>query len=220
MMIEFWISGFACIAFGVLATLHPCPFSVMVSSVTLLSGMPGSRNKRRFYLLIFGLAYMFVIAGVGIALGLGVFSISKMSLYLQRVFPAFLGPLFIISGMILNGLLDFGKYKNGLLLKIPSSSGSLTSVLYVGGMVGLSFCPATAALYFGAMMPLAIQQDHLVLFPTLYGFGAVLPIVVISGALQQFQHKFKSKSWLKSIPIIAGWILILAGVYISVDSVF
>jgi len=220
MMIEFWISAFACIAFGVLATLHPCPFSVMVSSVTLLSGMPGARIRRHFYLLVFSLAYMFVIAGVGIALGLGVFSISKLSLYLQRVFPAFLGPLFIISGMILNGLLDFGKYKNSLLLNIPGSSGSLTSVLYIGGLVGLSFCPATAALYFGAMMPLAIQQDQLVLFPMLYGFGAVLPIIVLSAVLQQFQHKFKSKSWLKNIPIIAGWIIILAGVYISVDRIF
>ena len=219
-MIEFWISVFACLVFGVMATLHPCPFSVVVSSISFLSGKPGSLTRRRIYLLVFSLAYMSVITGVGIALGIGVFSISKVSLYLQRVFPAFLGPLFIISGMILNGLLDFGKYKNSLLLKIPGSSGSFTSVLYVGGIVGLSFCPATAALYFGAMMPLAIQQDHLVLFPALYGLGAILPIVVLSAALQQFQHIFKTKSWMKRVPIIAGWILVLAGIYISVGSVF
>ncbi len=221
-MIEFWISVFACVTFGVLATLHPCPFAVLVSSISLLSSLPGSRTKRRAYLLLFSLAYIFVIAGVGIVLGMGIFSISNLSLYLQRVFPAFLGPLFVLTGMILNGLLDFGKYKNALLLKLPGTgvTGSISSVLYIGGLVGLSFCPATAALYFGAMLPMAIQQDQLILFPALYGFGAILPIMILSATFQQIQLRFQDQKKMKSIPIIAGWILVFSGIYITVDMVF
>jgi cytochrome c biogenesis protein CcdA len=221
-MIEFWISALACIAFGIMATLHPCPFSVVVSSISLLAGIPGSAIKKRSYLLLFCFAYISVIFGVGAAAGMGIFSISAMSLYLQLIFPAFLGPVFILSGMVLNGLLDLGRYKNILLLKLPKSGvgNQYSSALYIGGLVGLSFCPATAALYFGAMLPLALRHNQVFMFPALYGIGAVLPILILSATFHKVQYKFQNRNWLKSIPLLAGWILILAGIYMSLQHIF
>ncbi|MCX6835434.1 MAG: sulfite exporter TauE/SafE family protein, partial [candidate division Zixibacteria bacterium] len=53
--------------------------------------------------------------------------------------------------------------------------------IWGGGLLGmlfaLSFCPISAALFFGSLIPLAVQHRSHILMPTVYGVGTALPVV-------------------------------------------
>jgi cytochrome c biogenesis protein CcdA len=52
---------------------------------------------------------------------------------------------------------------------------------FVLGLVfALTFCPVSAAFFFGSLVPLAIKYESSVLLPGLYGIGTALPVVVFS----------------------------------------
>ena len=44
----------------------------------------------------------------------------------------------------------------------------------------LAFCPVSAALYFGSLIPLAVQSKSAVVLPTVYGIGTALPVFVFA----------------------------------------
>jgi threonine/homoserine/homoserine lactone efflux protein len=43
-------------------------------------------------------------------------------------------------------------------------------------LFALSFCPTSAALFFGSLIPLAIESKSVVVLPALYGLGTALPV--------------------------------------------
>ena len=50
--------------------------------------------------------------------------------------------------------------------------------LPMGVLVALSFCPASAAVFFGGVLRMAVRRDHPLLLPLVYGVGAVLPVLL------------------------------------------
>ena len=48
----------------------------------------------------------------------------------------------------------------------------------LGVIFALSLCPISAALFFGSLIPLALQHKSYLLLPGLYGAGTGLPVVV------------------------------------------
>ncbi len=47
----------------------------------------------------------------------------------------------------------------------------------LGLLFALSFCPVSAALFFGSLIPLSIKHNSSVLFPSVYGLGTALPVI-------------------------------------------
>ena len=50
----------------------------------------------------------------------------------------------------------------------------------LGMIFALSFCPVSAGLFFGALIPLALNADSRLLVPAVYGLGTGLPVVVVA----------------------------------------
>jgi cytochrome c biogenesis protein CcdA len=50
----------------------------------------------------------------------------------------------------------------------------------IGALFALSFCPVSAALFFGSMLPLSAQTGDYLLLPLLYGIGTALPVLCFS----------------------------------------
>ena len=53
----------------------------------------------------------------------------------------------------------------------------------LGIIFALSFCPVSAALFFGSLLPLALTHESAVLLPSVYGVGTGLPVVVFAVAV-------------------------------------
>ena len=53
----------------------------------------------------------------------------------------------------------------------------------LGALFALSFCPVSAGLFFGGLIPLATGTSSRVLLPALYGLGTGLPVVAFAALL-------------------------------------
>ena len=168
-------------ALGIAAALHPCPFATNLAAVTLISGW-GQPPRRT------------VAAGLGLALGVAAVHALLGALVLRGVLalPAFaagaafyaarlFGPFMVLAGMFMTGLLEFrsGRLAARLLEVFARRPGwGPVSGFLLGAGLGLAFCPATAGLFFGVLLPWAAGHPGELLWPACYGAGAGLVLFV------------------------------------------
>jgi cytochrome c biogenesis protein CcdA len=94
----------------------------------------------------------------------------------------FLGPVLIAVGSVLLGLVRFnfattcvGDKAGERLGRSGSWGAGLLGILFA-----LSFCPVSAALFFGSLLPLAVKNGSSVLLPSAYGAGTGVPVFVFA----------------------------------------
>ena len=70
-------------------------------------------------------------------------------------------------------------------------------------MFALTFCPLSAAIFFGSLVPLAVKHESSVMMPAVYGIGTALPVIVFSVILA-FAANRLSKAF-NAMTIIEIW---------------
>ena len=147
-------------------------------------------------------------------------SVPQVAQFLQKYMGKALGPLLIITGLILleivtirlPGLSLSQKHHNKL-----AESGALGAFL-LGFIFALAFCPISAALFFGSLIPLALNSKSGVILPFIYGIGTGLPVFVFAVAialgvtsLKPWFHKIARLEYYTRK--ITGVVFILVGLY-------
>ena len=95
----------------------------------------------------------------------------------------------------------------------------------LGLLFALSFCPLSAVLFFGSLVPLAIRHESALLLPALYGAGTGLPVVVFA-VLIALGAKRVGEAYNKIVPFercarrVTGGVFILVGIYYSLAYIF
>ena len=204
---------------GILTSISPCPLASNIAALSYL----GKEFDTRGSALISGGSYTLgrVIAYVGVSAVVvaGLLSIPSLSHFLQVWTNRVLGPLLIFLALVLLNL-----------IRLPSmnlASGQRLERLARGGWPGaaalgfvfaLSFCPVSAALFFGSLIPLSVDQGSRFLIPALFGIGTALPIaffaVMIALGAHSLGKNFDRMAafglWAKRVTAVA---FILAGLY-------
>jgi cytochrome c biogenesis protein CcdA len=122
---------------------------------------------------------------LGILIIWSIFSVPQAANFLQKYMNKALGPILLIVGLF---LLDV------LKLNIPSLSiseerkkrlaeGGLIGTFALGFIFALSFCPISAALFFGSLIPLALKHNFGFLLPLIYGTGTAIPVLIFALAV-------------------------------------
>ena len=211
---------------GVLTSISPCPLATNVAAIAFVSRDGGSPRRALaaglLYTLGRSIAYVLVAAVAVIAME----RLLGLSTFLQGTFYKLLGPLLIVVGMVLVGLID---------LKLPQRSqavseervrrGGMFAALPLGAVFALSFCPVSAALFFGMLIPLATKHGSVVTLPTVYGAATGLPVALFAVAIAFGANKvagaFRTASRIERIARpVTGVLLILIGIYETLRSVF
>ncbi|MDP8262437.1 MAG: aromatic aminobenezylarsenical efflux permease ArsG family transporter [Candidatus Ancaeobacter aquaticus] len=205
---------------GILTSISPCPLATNIAAISFIS--KNILHPRA--VIISGLVYtagrVLVYAVIGSMIIFSFVSIPAVALFLQKYMSIILGPLLIIVGLILLRVIKF---------KIPSFSVSLDKqqkiarsgiggAFLLGALFSLSFCPISAALFFGSLIPLALEYEYGIILPLVYGIGTGLPVVVVAfgialGTLsvsQWFTVLSKFEYYTKKI---TGIVFVLAGIY-------
>ncbi|HOC98413.1 MAG TPA: sulfite exporter TauE/SafE family protein, partial [Myxococcota bacterium] len=73
----------------------------------------------------------------------------------------------------------------------------------LGLVFALTFCPLSAAIFFGSLVPLAVKHESSVMMPAVYGIGTALPVIVFSVILA-FAANRLSKAF-NAMTIIEIW---------------
>jgi len=210
-----------CFFLGVLTTIHPCPVATNIAAVSLLSGWSSKYKNNIYPYVLFITGYVAVFMLIAFFISAGIFIRSSVSLYLQTSMRLFLGPVLILVGMILADLLHLNRFYSGkIFLRIKKKRWGGFYALPMGAILALSFCPATAAIFFGILIPITIQHDQILLFPLIFSLGATLPLIGIVVMAFKGGSRFLSNKWQKRIPFVTGWIIICIGIYISIRQIF
>jgi cytochrome c biogenesis protein CcdA len=216
-----WILA-ACSAMwlGVLTSISPCPLASNIAAISFVGKECGSAWR----VLLSGIAYTIGRALTYVVLGVllvaGILSIPGLSQFLQHYGNKLLGPILIVVGMFLLELLSFrGSWSvAGETTGRRFAKGGIVGAGVLGILFALSFCPVSAALFFGSLVPLSLQHESVVLLPSLYGFGTAQPVlvfaVIIAAGAQSLGAAFsalrKVEWWARRI---TGAVFVLVGIY-------
>jgi cytochrome c-type biogenesis protein len=212
---------------GIMTSISPCPLATNIAAISFIGQQmdktSGALRVGLFYVI--GRLVTYVVVGMVVAFG--VLSIPGVSNFLQKYMSVVLGPFLIVVGIV---LLEW------LPLRLPGmtptanlqdrvSRGSSWGASLLGSLFALSFCPVSAALFFGSLIPLAVQHKSYILLPTLFGIGTGLPVIVF-GLLIAFSTNAVAKAFHRATQIefwvrkIAGVLFILIGVYLTLTNSF
>jgi cytochrome c biogenesis protein CcdA len=207
---------------GLLTAVSPCPLATNLAATAYLSRRVTSRGRAIAGTVAYTLGRVAAYAAIAGALALGLASAPTISQGLQRWMAPLLGPLLVLTGMVLCGLLS-------LPLSIGTASQAsaekwasrgLLGELALGFLFALSFCPVSAALFFGSLIPATLGSGQVLVPVTLYGIGTATPVAVfalvmisssraasrMAGGIQRMQ------------PVIlklTGGLLLLAGLFLT-----
>jgi len=205
---------------GILTAISPCPLATNIAAISFISKKIENKKIVMVTGILYTLGRMFTYVAIAYLVIGSILAIPSLSFFLQNQMVKIIGPLLIIIGAIMLELISiplpsFGG--NGIFQKLFHNMG-VWGAFPLGMLFALSFCPVSAALFFGSLIPLATKFSSTMLFSSMYGIGTGLPVFVFSifiafGATSVgiiFQKVGKVEYWIR---MITGVILIIIGIY-------
>jgi len=219
-MTELFISFASALWLGILTSISPCPLASNIAAVSFLS----KKITHPVMVFISGLAYTLGRMAAYVVLGWiiisSLLSVPQVAQFLQKYMGKAMGPLLILTGLILLEIITIRlpgvplsqKQHNKL-----AESGAPGAFL-LGFIFALAFCPISAALFFGSLIPLAINSKSGIVLSFIYGIGTGLPVlvfaVVIALGVTSLSHWFHRIARFEYyIRKITGVVFILVGLY-------
>jgi cytochrome c-type biogenesis protein len=212
----------AALWFGILTSISPCPLATNIAAISFV----GRKVGRPAYVFSTGLLYTigraltYVLLAIFLVAGLS--SMPLISHWLQKYMNRVLGPILILVAMVLLDMLSFGLSTGGFAQWCHNRAASfdLAGALLLGMLFALSFCPVSAALFFAALIPLAVKHSSAILLPTVYGVGTALPVLVFAVLLaisadvmaRAFRRVTQFELWARRI---TGIIFLAIGIYFT-----
>jgi cytochrome c-type biogenesis protein len=206
---------------GLLTSVSPCQLATNIAAISYL-GNRGTRSKRIIpAALLYTLGRMLVYLGLAILIITSLLSIVQVSNSLQRIMNLLSGPLLLLIGLVLLEIIRLPWLESGgpppRLQQWVDNSGIWGAGL-LGIFFALAFCPISAALYFGSLIPLAVENRSYVIAPLLFGIGTAVPVIFFAllfafsmqRANKLFQKMAGIELWMRRI---TAAILILVGLY-------
>lgn len=215
------IASLSALWLGILTSVSPCPLATNVATITYISKSTKCPYKTFFAGSLYAFGRMFTYAVLGFILVRGLLSVPNVANFLQHSINKFFGPFCILIGLILLNVFkvnfSFGVKHNKARKHLENSN--YFGAFFLGMILGLSFGPVSAALFFGSFTPLAIENHSSLILPVIYGLGTCLPVIGFAMLLAFFMHKSedlytrlaKFEVWFTKI---TGVIFIIAGVYL------
>ena len=212
---------------GILTSISPCPLATNIAAVSFLS----KKLENQKFVLWSGICYTLgrvtTYAVLGFAIIFSVVSVPVIAIFLQKYMNKILGPLLLLTGLYLIGLIKFqfsSRTISDEKQKSLASSG-LGGAFALGVVFALSFCPISAALYFGSLIPLSLGHKFGITLPLIYGIGTALPVLVfalaisfgVTSAFKWFGHVARVEAYARKV---TGAIFILAGIYYVLAHIF
>ena len=167
---------------GLMTSISPCPLAANIAAMSYVGRELGSPRRTLLAGLLYtlgrSLAYV-ILAAMLIA---GLLSIPQVALFLQRHMNRILGPLLIAVGLVLLEVIPLPSFGRGLSARLVDrvKRAGLLGTVPFGAVLALAFCPVSAALFFGSLVPLAIEHRSPLWLPGVYGVGTGLPVVVFA----------------------------------------
>ena len=227
MMDNFFLVSVSALWLGILTSISPCPLATNIAAISFVAREVNDPRRVLMSGALYTVGRTIAYVGLAVILVMSLLSAPHVSHVLQKYMNKILGPLLILVGMFLLNLIRFGWPGPGPGDKFQQRAGKMG--MWGAGLLGvgfaLSFCPISAALYFGSLLPLALQHNSKFILPSLYGIGTALPVVVFA-AIIAWSANSLGKAY-ASITRIERWarigtgvVFVCVGIYFTLDNIF
>lgn len=213
------------VTLGILTAISPCPLATNIAAVSFLGRHVGSPRRS----LLTGIAY---VAGrtlcytlLAAALTAGLLAAAGTSSALGRYAGLLVGPVLVVAGGMLLGWIPAPALgpSGGKLAERLARRGDGIAAFLMGVLFALSFCPSSAALFFGSLIPLATRAESTIAVPVAYGTATGVPVLAFAGLIAAGGHGLgrlfdRIQSFERRLRAATGAILVLVGLYLCLGS--
>lgn len=200
---------------GLLGALAPCQLTGNMSAITYYGNRTLQLKSNWQEIVLFMLGKMLVFSGLGLFAWLfGQSFETKMTQYFP-IFRQAIGPIMLITGLVLIGLFKLKfLYRLSSLLPPVVKAGKLGSFL-MGASFAIAFCPTMFVLFFGWLMPIVASTPYGLILPSVFGVATSIPLILLLVFIYLFDAKrliMRTSIKLgRGIQIVAGILLVFIG---------
>jgi len=164
---------------GLLTAISPCPLATNITATAYISKNITEKKKVFLSGLVYtlGRATSYTVIGLVLYFGASKFNVAKI---LSQNGEKILGPLLLVIGLIMLNVIKLNFLgKSNLQEKFTEKfkNKGLFGSFLLGIIFALAFCPYSAALYFGVLIPMTITDVSGLYLPIVFAFGTGLPVI-------------------------------------------
>ena len=215
---------FTAFVLGIMTATSPCPMALNITATAYLSR--DVSNKRRVLLngVFYTLGGIVAYTVLALAIYFGA-SVLRISLWLQQLDIVWLGAALIVFGILLLGVfkkLNF-PFSNTIAGSVSRRNVKQTyrNAFLIGALFALAFCPTSALLFFGGLMPITVASTAGLFLPPVFAIAAYLPVMVVAvllaysvSSIGKFFNRMKLiELWFKRV---VSFVFIVVGIYLIV----
>ncbi len=218
---SFNIPVLSALLLGLLTAISPCPMATNIAAIAYVSRKVTDRKYAVMTGMLYTLGRMLSYSILGILIIVVGLEIPGVASFLQDFGERILGPLLIVVGLIMLNINKFSFSLGGG--KLSSIGGKVADWGMIGGFLlgalfALAFCPYSAVLFFGVLIPLALKSSGGVMLPAVFAIGTGLPVLVFGTLLSVGVARVST--WLntltraeKIVRVVVSIIFIGVGIY-------
>jgi cytochrome c biogenesis protein CcdA len=206
---------------GLMTAISPCPLATNIAALGYVSRRVTEHRHAVITGALYTLGRMFSYSVIGIVIIVAGLEIPGVALFLQDFGEQVLGPLLIVVGVIMLSINKVSLSLGGGRLSsigVKVADWGMIGGFLLGAIFALAFCPYSAVLFFGVLIPLALKSTGGVALPAVYAIGTGLPVLVF-GVLMSLGVA-RISTWLnavtrveKIIRIVISIVFIGIGIY-------
>jgi cytochrome c-type biogenesis protein len=168
-MESWYLNAISAFWLGVLTSISPCPLATNVAAISFVARNLGSSQKVLWSGVLYSVGRMLVYIAIAVFAVTSLLSLPEVSFFLQSNMHKIIGPLLIIVGIVLLDVLPISFSASLLSDSVQERAGRWG--IWGSGLLGivfaLTFCPLSAALFFGSLIPLAVDGKSAILMPSM-----------------------------------------------------
>jgi cytochrome c biogenesis protein CcdA len=206
---------------GLMTAISPCPLATNITAIAYASKRIGNSKHTLLVGFLYTLGRMFTYVSIASLIVLAGVNTQAIALFLQKYGEKILGPFLILIGVLMLDVikLNFSQKSDKLgALKEKLAKKGFIGAFLLGVVFALAFCPFSAVLFFGMLIPLAVKAGDGFIIPSVFAFATGLPVIVFSFILVKSVNKLGAvmnkvqafELWMRRI-IAVGFILV--GIY-------
>ncbi|MBA7550756.1 hypothetical protein ES705_43279 [subsurface metagenome] len=213
---------------GVLTSISPCPLATNIAAIAYISRDVKNPDHTPLNGLVYTLGRIFTYSVLGAGIILIGINVIDVSLTVQRIHGEILGVILIISGLIMIGSIhlnlnfNIGSGRITERLSKKTADFGLIGAFFIGALFALAFCPYSAVLFFGALIPLGLASESGIILPAFYGLGTGIPVIIFAvlfylGAQEINKHVQNVYKIEKVLRTVIGVIFVVIGLYLFIS---
>jgi cytochrome c biogenesis protein CcdA len=213
---------------GLLMAFSPCPLATNITAIAYVSRKIDDSRHTLLVGILYALGRMVAYVGLTSLIVYVGLNVQAISFFLQEYGEKLIGPFLVLMGILMLEIVDVPlPGKHDWLQKIEVYLGERG---YIGGFLlgvvfALAFCPFSAVLFFGMLIPIALKTGDAIFVPAVFALATALPVIIVSlvlvygvnqvsGIMSTVQKMEKWVKWaVAAIFIIVGiyYIIIMYG---------